>query len=134
MEREFRRSIDSLDDVFSFVEECASAYSLDDTIRLPLSLAIEEAFTNAVRHNFSSHQSLSLSIVTDDRTIVVNLIDRDAKRFDVVYPGPEDIDSRLRQGNPGGLGLHLIRVFMDSVDFTYKNGNSIITMTKNVDK
>ena len=133
MEREFRRSIDSLNDVFNFVEECVSAYGIDESIKLPINLAIEEAFTNAVRHNDRSHDNLLLSIVVDAQAIVISLIDHDAKQFDVVYPGLEDIDSRLQQGRPGGLGLHLIRSFMDSVDFAFTNGSSIITMTKKLD-
>ena len=43
---------------------------------------------------------------------------------------PADTTSTLAERKPGGLGLHLIRKMVDSIDYHYENGCSKITFTK----
>jgi sigma-B regulation protein RsbU (phosphoserine phosphatase) len=41
-----------------------------------------------------------------------------------------DVDSLVKNGVIGGLGIHLIRHYMDTVTYERKDGQNVLTMTK----
>jgi len=49
----------------------------------------------------------------------VTLTDYDVEPFDVTQAPDADIELPLEQRKPGGLGLHLIRRLVDSIEYEY---------------
>ena len=41
-----------------------------------------------------------------------------------------DVDSLVKNGVIGGLGIHLIRHYMDTVTYERKDGQNVLTMKK----
>ena len=54
----------------------------------------------------------------------------ESQPFDVTTVAPADTTSALKEREPGGLGLHLIRKMVDTLDYRYENGCSTIKFTK----
>lgn len=130
MRARFQRQIDALERIFSFVETFFEAENLEPRYRPAIDLALEEVFTNMVRHNPDGNGDILITLDRRDDEIVLSLTDSDARDFDPTKRKDVDINLPLDQREPGGLGVHLIRKMMDRVEYVTKDREGTITMTK----
>lgn len=119
----FRRDIGELDRVFTFVGRFVNDRAID--------LAVEEIFTNCVRHNADGAGEIEVRIARSENDVSIAISDPDAERFDMGV----EINTRatLEQRVPGGLGLYLTRKMMDRVDYKHENGVGTVTLHKRVE-
>lgn len=134
MERTFRKSIAALPEVFAFLHGFMSAHTADAAAQYAINLAVEEFFTNMVKYNPESSNDISISISREDRSLKVVLVDRDVEPFDVTRAGTVDVTASLDQRKVGGLGIFISRELLDGLEYEYANRNSIITLTKILEK
>ncbi len=123
----FRRDIAELQDVFAFL----ARFEVAAKFRPAIDLAVEEIFTNFVRHNADGTDGIEIRMRRQGARLSTVLIDRDASPFDVT--AEPDVNLPLDQRTPGGLGLFLARKMMDRVDYTYENRVATVTLHKNVE-
>lgn len=130
----FRRDISVLPDVFEFVAHFFSRGTIDSKFRFPVELAVEEVFTNLVRHNPEGKGDISIRLGVRGEDLVVAVTDFDTARFDVNTDAPEvDLNQPLEKRTPGGLGVHLVRKMMDRIDYTHADGIGTITLYKHLE-
>ena len=130
MEKSFAKDLTSMDKMFDFVEDFFSANKIDRSYLFPVNLAIEEIFTNMVKYQPGSNNDISLSLEKDSKRLIICLSDFDVDQFDVTAFPEADVDASLEDRHDGGLGLHLVRKIMDSVDYEYHGRTSKIIMIK----
>jgi anti-sigma regulatory factor (Ser/Thr protein kinase) len=130
MERTFRKSIASLDEVFAFLDGEFAQHGPDPGSAYALTLAVEEFFTNFVKYNPESSRDLTVGVRLDGDALAVTLIARDVNPFDVTAAGPADLSLSLEERTPGGLGIHLSRHMLDDVRYSHENRCSTITLVK----
>jgi serine/threonine-protein kinase RsbW len=130
MQKTFKRSFESLEEIFHFTEGFFSRERLDRQHLFAVNLAVEELFTNMVKYNAGSAAEILLELEKTDDQLRVSLTDMDADPFDVTAVDEPQVDLPLQHRDPGGLGLLLARKFMDQVDYHYTNRQSKITMIK----
>ena len=72
------------------------------------------------------------ALVEVEGGVEVTLTDYDVEPFDVTKAPDVDIDLPVEQRKPGGLGLHLIRRLVDSIEYRYspEDRQSRITFRK----
>ena len=133
MRRNFKRQISSLSQIFSFVSEILTMYEVDEANSFSINLAIEELFTNIVKYNRNSDSDITIEIEKEGRNLKVNLIDYGGDEFDVTKTKEVDVTRRLEERKVGGLGLHLVKKMIDTLEYKYSNGESRITFTKNLE-
>lgn len=133
MQRSFPKNMGSLEGVFAFVSECLSSYSADPGTAYVINLAVEEFFTNMVKYAPEGTHDVDVGLEQHDNTVVVTMVDRNVDQFDVTLPRPVDTSLPLEDRTPGGLGVHLVRQMVDSLDYTYANRCSTITFTKTME-
>jgi anti-sigma regulatory factor (Ser/Thr protein kinase) len=134
MENFFKREIGSLANIFRFISEFAATNGLSESAAFSINLAVEELFTNMVKYNSEGESEISISLSKDDNKVIVNLTDFDSDPFDVTQTKDVDVHQPIRERKVGGLGLHLVRRIVDSVQYEYLNRQSKITLTKNLER
>jgi serine/threonine-protein kinase RsbW len=130
MNKKFKRTFDSLRNIFEFTESFFSTEGIDGKHRFAVNFAVEELFTNMVKYNPGNPNEILLSIDHVDGELVASLTDFDVDRFDVTEDRKVDVDSPLEERKIGGLGLHLIPKMIDSIDYDYADRQSKVTFTK----
>ena len=125
----FTKSIASLDQIFSFVDASLAETSVDERTRMILHLAAEELFTNMVKYNTGDSQLLAVRVTTDGDHVELTLVDPDTDPFDPTRLGPVDTTAPIEERKRGGLGIHLVRTMVDSMDYDYDGREMTLSVT-----
>jgi len=116
--RHFPRRIDALHELFAFTAETLARETGDDALLPTVDLVLEELFTNIVKYGRGA-TPLLVEIAAVEGDVAVTLTDFDAEPFDVTRAPPADITLPAESRRPGGLGLHLIRKLVDSIEYRH---------------
>jgi anti-sigma regulatory factor (Ser/Thr protein kinase) len=129
-QRDFARSFDSLVEIFAFVRQALGHGDANETDVYAIDMTIEELFTNMVKYNAKGSGRITLEMQCSRNAAVCRLSDPDSDRFDVTAAPDANIGLPAEQRQPGGLGLHLIRRMVDSIDYDYSGRRSTISFRK----
>ena len=129
-EKTFTRDVDNLGDIYRFAEDQMLAGDIDDSVRFPIQLALEELFVNLVTYNPGARKDILVGIEIANKGVAVTITDHDAAEFDVTKQRGVDTSASLTERKPGGLGLHLIQHMVDTLEYDYRNGRSRIRFSK----
>jgi serine/threonine-protein kinase RsbW len=115
-----------------FVEESARRLQADRAAVDDMVQAVDEAATNIMIHGYEGKPGkLAIDITRDEKSLSVRIRDW-ATPFDPTqYPTP-DLSSSLEERHPGGLGIFLMRQYVDQVKYQAmdQGGNELILLKK----
>ena len=114
-----------------FVEAVAAEAQLDHETTFNLNLALEEAVSNVILYAYPEGTDNVIDIdATADGKSVSFVITDSGKPFDPTTKEEVDIDAKMADRPIGGLGIHLVRTIMDTVNYERKGEKNIFTITK----
>jgi len=132
MRASFQRKIDSTGKIHDCVAEFFTEEEIEAGHRFAVDLVVEEIFTNMVKYNPGGVGEIGLELERDGDRLTIRLEDPDSERFDITRAGEVDLDRPLQDRPIGGVGLHLVRKFVDEIDYAYADRRSTITLTKRI--
>jgi sigma-B regulation protein RsbU (phosphoserine phosphatase) len=98
-------------------------------------LAVEEAVVNVISYAYSEEQEGDISIVAQANSKRLQFIITDSGiPFDPTEASQVDITLPAEERRIGGLGIHLVRELMDSINYERENGKNILTLVKKIPK
>ena len=113
----------------AFVDTACDGFGADGEVRFAMRLAVEEVFTNIIEHGYRGRGPVLVEVDGGPRCVRVRLSD-EAPAFDPADAPVPDLESPLRDRDPGGLGWHLVRQLMDEVEHRHRpappRGNTYI--------
>ena len=114
-------------------ENFARENNLPDHIVKSTDLALEEAITNILSYAFADKNEHTIEVqFTVARGELLIEISDDGKPFDPTkHPAP-DLTIPADRRKIGGLGIHMIRQSMDSVDYQRVGPRNILKLTKRI--
>lgn len=130
MEKKFKKDFGSLEGISGYIRTFAEENGLDDATVFTLNFVVEEIFTNMVKYQPQSGQDVLIGLSTDGTKLKMTLTDFGVEYFDPTAAPPVDTDKPLSEREPGGLGVHLVKMYVDTFNYRYVDNNSIITLTK----
>jgi serine/threonine-protein kinase RsbW len=119
--RSFRRNFGALAEIFAFTADFFARHGVAPELLPSVDFTLEELFTNMVKYSPSGDPHVRIEMETAPGGVVVTLTDYDVERFDVTRAPDANINLPIEQRRPGGLGLHLIRRMVDSMDYEYSS-------------
>ncbi len=132
MEKKLPRSLDKIGQLFEFLQNFFSEYNIHDPISFPISLAAEELITNCIKYNRSGQDYISISIEHKGKYLELKIVDA-GPEFDPDTIPEVQVNTPLQNRKVGGLGIHLVRQLMDSMEYFYKNGQNTIILKKSLE-
>jgi len=94
-------------------------------------LALEEHLTNVMKYGFDDAQVHQILVRLDRVKNVLQIeVEDDGKAFNPLEFPPPDLNLPLSERPVGGLGIHLIRSFMDELGYRREGGRNVFQMRK----
>ena len=130
----FPAKTESLSNILGFVEETLEGFECPLKIQTAICVAIEEVFVNVAHYAYpNSEGDMSLHIGFDAKTRVVTFCMTDkGVPFDPLQKPDPDITLSAEEREIGGLGIFIAKKTMDSISYSYENGENILTMIKKI--
>ena len=123
--------------VRTFVSDLARRFSFAPKQVAMIEMAVDEACTNVIRHGNrreatvdEQSDTMSLRVDVTPGRISITLIDG-GREFPFEDYRKEDLDKALEHMQVGGLGIYIIKQFMDEVIYFHEAGvGNVLTMVK----
>ena len=105
-----------------------------DLSRLPqLDLALEEAVANVIMYAYPEGERGTLELTLEKKEdYLQTCISDSGTPFNPLQQPEANLSSSIEERPIGGLGIHLIKEIMDQVEYQYKDGKNMLTMTKKI--
>ena len=127
----FVREAEQLAAVIGFVTPFLDKIGASPEAHYAIELAVEELFTNFVRHNAAGTEEIEVRLQRTGEDVSIALTDFDTPPFDISIDAPDPgVDRPLNEREPGGLGLFLIKKMMDRVEYRHEGRAGTVTLHK----
>lgn len=134
MKRMFTRENESLDAIFAELDRFVAGHEFGERDAYFSHLAVEELFTNIVRHAPGGTGEVLVELSVDGDMLTIRLTDFETEPFNGNTAVSVDTTLPLSRRNPGGLGIHLVRNLADDLMYEYAGGNLVVTVTKHLEE
>lgn len=126
-----KASTEHLARVRDFVARHASDFGFKKQDVADIRLAVDEAYTNIIKHAYKNDDRMSVDIELGYNTSEFWISLKDTgNAFDPRNYSKPDVRKKIKEKKRGGVGVYLIRKLMDDVEYHQKSGVNEIRMTK----
>ena len=118
-----------------FVDEVCENVGFDMSTTFKLNLAIEEAVVNVMSYAYptGTKGDVDIDAEADDEQLKFVISDSGTP-FDPTQKGEVDTTLSAEDRGIGGLGIHLIRQIMDTINYERVDGKNVLTLCKKLIK
>lgn len=120
-----KSSVENLKHIGDFIENLLKAEGLNKDIIDEILIAADEAATNIIMHSYKNNpeNEIKVKLVIEKDKIILSLFDK-GEKFDPSKVKEPDLIKDLNKREMGGLGIFLMKKFMDEVTYYFKNSDS----------
>ena len=113
------------------VEEFCERNEMPMKLAFNLNLALDEMITNTVSYGYEDRakHTIEVRIMREGDTFTVELEDDGLPYNPLEAPEP-DLDAEIDDRPIGGLGVHLVRTIMDTVNYRREGDRNLLIMSK----
>jgi serine/threonine-protein kinase RsbW len=116
------------------VEAFAERVGLPGEALYQVILVLDELVTNIVSYGIEAGETRPIVLQVGYSGGVLKIVVSDPGRpFDPRTIPPPDTAAALEDRKIGGLGIHIARSFMDSLDYRYDGGRNHLTLVKRIE-
>lgn len=114
------------------IETFLDGFGLPADVVFNICLSLDEIFTNIVSYGYDdpSRHEIDVILRHDGHTVSATVVD-DGREFDPLANAlPPDLESALEDRSVGGLGVFLVRTFMDDVSYSRDGERNRLVIVK----
>jgi phosphoserine phosphatase RsbU/P len=126
--------LSELERLANLVDDFVRKHGMPEKIAFNLNVCLDELITNIISYGYNDDGRHDISVKCElvGGVLVTEIID-DAKAYDPFSQAPEpDLDLGVDDRPIGGLGVFLVKEFMNTTDYRREDGRNVITLAKNV--
>lgn len=112
------------------LEQFGRDHQLPAAVVQAADLALEEHLTNLMNYGFTDNRPHQITVRFSLASHFVVEVEDDGPPFNPLEVPAVDITLPLEQRPIGGLGIHLIRGFMDEIEYRSEGGKNVLRMGK----
>ena len=119
----------------AFVEEVCRDTGFDEDTVAKIKVAVEEAVVNVMKYAYPEGQSgdVTIEAASNDLRLKFTIIDS-GKPFDPTVQTAVDTTLPAKEREIGGLGIHIIRQNMDSINYERMDNLNVLTLRKDINQ
>ena len=117
----------------AFVEEVCQTVGFDKAVTMQVQVAVEEAVVNVMKYAYPMGQrgDVTVEAASNDARLKFTIIDS-GKPFDPTVQAETDTTLPAQQRSIGGLGIHIMRQNMDSINYERMDNLNVLTLRKKI--
>ena len=117
----------------AFTEEVCQEVGFDQEVTAQMKVAVEEAVVNVMKYAYPAGQQRDVTIeaASNDVRLKFTIIDC-GKPFDPTVQSAADTTLPAKERKIGGLGIHIIRQNMDSINYERIDQLNVLTLRKKI--
>ena len=117
----------------AFVEEVCQTIGFEENVAMEIKVAVEEAVVNVMKYAYPPGQQRDVTIeaASNDLRLKFTIIDC-GQPFDPTVQGEVDTTLAAQDRKIGGLGIHIIRQNMDSINYERMDNLNVLTLRKKI--
>ncbi|MDO8608280.1 MAG: SpoIIE family protein phosphatase [Phaeospirillum sp.] len=123
-----------LDRLANIVDDFVEKHLLPEKLAFNLNVCLDELITNIISYGYDDNapHDIEVNFRYDGHELVTSIID-DAKEYDPFIQAPEpDLDLDVDDRPIGGLGVFLVKEFMDGTEYRHDAGHNTTTLRKTI--
>lgn len=132
VERTFEAKVDNLHEVLGFLEEQLELHEASMKIITTMSISIEEMYANVCMYAYSGQEqpgNCTFRIWFEGDVLNMELEDSGLP-FNPLAKQDPDIHLAAEDRGIGGLGIYMVKEYMDSCEYRRENSHNIFKMRK----
>jgi sigma-B regulation protein RsbU (phosphoserine phosphatase) len=135
LELKIKNRLDDLGVVEEQFYEFAEENDIPDAVRQKVSIVLDELLNNIVAYAYEDDEEhdIEVEIELSGRRLVLTLRD-DGVPFNPFGLGTPDVSASVDEREIGGLGIHLVRGFMDEYLYQRQINKNVVTLVKVIDQ
>ena len=117
----------------AFVEEVCQAVGFDQDVTMQVKVAVEEAVVNVMNYAYPTGQrgDVTIEAASNDVRLKFTIIDS-GQPFDPTVQDAVDTSLSAKERKIGGLGIHIMRQNMDSINYERMDNLNVLTLRKKI--
>ena len=117
----------------AFVEEVCKTVGYDEIVTMQITVAVEEAVVNVMKYAYPTGKrgNVTIEASLNDVRLKFTIIDS-GKPFDPTVQADVDTNLSANERRIGGLGIHIMRQNMDSINYERMNNLNVLTLRKKI--
>ena len=117
----------------AFVEDVCQTVGFDDMANMQIKVAVEEAVVNVMKYAYppGMHGDVTIEAASNDVRLKFTIIDSGAP-FDPTVQSEVDTTLAAKDRKIGGLGIHIMRQNMDSINYERIDNLNVLTLRKKI--
>ena len=117
----------------TFVEGVCEEVGMDAATTMQMNLAMEEAVVNVMNYAYPIGEKGEIAIEATTDNGMLNFVIKDSGTpFDPTAKEDADTTLSAEERPIGGLGIFLVKQIMDNVNYEYKEGKNVLTLSKRI--
>jgi len=107
---------------------------LSDDLVMAINLVLDEVFANILDHGYggdTGRREIRVMLAREGGTLTIE-VDDDGRPFDPRQAPPPDLSLPLEDRPVGGLGIHIVKTMMNSVEYERRGDRNVLTMRKTI--
>lgn len=115
----------------AWLREAAGRHGIAESQALAVNLALEELLTNVIDHGHADEleHEIEIRLFAKDGDLTVEFSD-DGRPFNPLDVPQPDLLAPLEERGVGGLGVHLVRSFVDELDYRRAGSRNVTRLVK----
>lgn len=127
---ELNANLENLGDFVAYTRNAAQVANLSDDSAQQIELVTEEAIVNIINYAYPNTVGMvHLSCTTEPEFFVMQISDSGIP-FNPLKSATPDINADINTRPIGGLGIFLMKQYMDDLQYRYENRRNILVLKK----
>lgn len=128
-----KADLQNLQSVFEYIHSVMDSCPEADLISIAVELAVDEVFTNIASYAYPDGEVGDVIIAAEltDSNMVIKFTDWGLP-FNPLEKRDPDLDVPIEERRVGGLGIYMVKQYMDDVSYEYIDGTNNLTLIKEI--
>jgi anti-sigma regulatory factor (Ser/Thr protein kinase) len=126
-----KNNISEVTHLGAILEEFGETNDISIDLIRKFNLALDEILTNIISYGYEDNNEhiISVDLIKSSDTLTA-IIEDDAKIFNPLQVPEPDTSLQVEEREIGGLGIHIVKKIMDSVEYEANGNKNIIKIQK----